>query len=92
MPGPDGKIEVMTKRELAYAQIANLAAKGSLAAFRIVHAHDAGKEGEGADPLLFDPELTDRLLAGTVDACAETLRRKKRKPQVKAADRKRSAV
>lgn len=92
VPGPDGKIEVMTKRELAYAQIANLAAKGNLTAFRIVHAHDAGKEGEGADPLLFDSELTDRLLAGAVDASPETPQRKKRKPKEKAADRKRRAV
>lgn len=92
VPGPDGKIEVMTKRELVYAQIANMAAKGNLAAVRIVLAHDAGKEGGGDDPLLFDPELTDRLLASAVDASAETPQRKTRKPKAEATDRKRRAA
>lgn len=64
MPGPDGKIERMTKRELAYLQIANRAAKGDLAAFRLIQSHDAAKGGGDKDPLLFDPDLTDRLLEG----------------------------
>lgn len=89
VPGPDGKIEVMTKRELVYAQIANMAAKGNLAAVRIVLAHDAGKEGVGDDPLLFDPELTTRLLAGAVDAFEEKPRRKTQQPKGKAARRAR---
>ena len=87
LPGPDGKIEVMTKRELVYAQIANMAAKGNLAAVRIVLAHDAGQVGGGDDPLLFDPELTERLLAGAVDASADKRRRKSREPKAKAAGR-----
>lgn len=81
VPGSDGTIERLTKRELAYLQIANMAAKGNLAAFRVVVAHDQSMEGRGGDALLFDPELTERLLKGmdAAPVAGQTARRRTRK-------------
>lgn len=87
VPGPDGKIERMTKRELAYLQIANRAAKGDLAAFRLIQSHDAAKGGGDKDPLLFDPELTERLLDGVENGNAAAPRQATRKRKRRRAER-----
>lgn len=52
-----------TKRELMYNQLANRAAKGELRAIKVVMDHDReASAGRSADPLLFDPALTEALL------------------------------
>lgn len=89
LPGPDGKIERMTKREVAYLQIANRAAKGDLAAFRLIQAHDAAKEnGDNAEPLLFDEDLTNNLLAEYKNISTPRVRKSRSKS---AASPKRSS-
>ena len=58
-----GGPEEFTKRELAYHQLANRAAKGELRAIKVVMDHDREASGGApTDPLLFDPKLTDDLL------------------------------
>lgn len=60
----EGRKTALTKRELAYLQIANRAAKGDDRAIRLMLAFDASKaaRGEEADPLTYDPQLADKLL------------------------------
>lgn len=62
VPTPDGTV-IMTKRELGNATIANNYARGVPWAIKLVMQHDqAAAEGAPDDPLLFDEEVTRRIL------------------------------
>lgn len=60
----DGRRQTLTKRELAYAQIANKAAKGDERAVKLMLAYDAARQtgAEQLDPLLFDEALSKKIL------------------------------